>query len=195
MNFLAHCLLSGSDPQVLRGNMMADFLPPGYDLASQAPGVRRGIEWHYRIDRFMDGHPLVAQGRRRLFPVHRHYAAVLLDVLYDHMLAEHWDTFSAVPLREFARWVYAEMEAGQKTLPPRLAERVPYMIRDDWLCSYARPDGMRAALSRVQMRARRSTDISRAWDDFCAQKSLYEAEFWAFFPQILQLRDAHLRAA
>ena len=187
MNFLAHCLLSGQDSQILLGNLMADFLKPDFKTAFP-DGVRRGVEWHYQIDRFMDSHSIVAQSRARLFGKYRHYSAVLVDLFYDHLLATNWEKFCQIPLPDFARWVYGELGKNQEFFPPRMKEVMPLMIADDWLCAYARPDGVQFSLGRIELRARRGLDLSGAWDEFCAQKSLYEAEFCEFFPQILSLK-------
>ena len=170
---------------------MADFLKPGF-APQISPRVREGIEWHYKIDRFMDSHPLVAQSRARLFPKYRHYAAVLVDLFYDHLLATQWSQFSQVALPDFARGVYQNLEKNAEFFPPNMREVMPQMMADDWLCSYGTRDGMNYALYRVGLRSRRGPDLSGAFEEFSRQKSLYQAEFLEFFPQILALRTSTL---
>ena len=187
MNFLAHALLSGSDADILLGNLMADFLGAGEKIHHQLPQVQRGIAWHYQIDRFMDSHPLVAQGRARLFPEYRHYSAVLVDVFYDHLLARNWDSFSAVPLSEFAPWVYRTLETRRDECPESFAQIIPHLISDDWLRGYAVDEGVLHALTRLQKRGTRGVMLTQAWDDFDGQRALFEAEFREFFPQIQRL--------
>jgi len=191
MNFLAHAFLSGGDGDILLGNLMADFLRPGIQIPDRE-GVKRGVAWHYQIDRFMDSHPIVARGRARLFPQHRHYSAVLVDLFYDHLLATSWSQWSETPLDEFAAWVYARLMERINGMPERMREVVPAMIEGDWLRAYAREDGIRYALTRIQRRASKGEGLGRAWDDFAASRSLYEAEFDEFMPQILKLRDVRL---
>jgi len=191
VNFLAHALLSGTDGDILLGNLMADFLKPGTPIPD-CEGVRRGIEWHYQIDRFMDSHPLVAQSRARLFGEHRHYSAVLVDLFYDHLLAIHWARFNEQPLEEFALDVYSELHAREEMMPPRMHEVVPAMIEGDWLVSYGKPEGVCYALSRVQRRASRGEGLMKSWDDFLNHKALYEAEFLEFMPQIVALHSVFL---
>jgi acyl carrier protein phosphodiesterase len=186
MNFLAHALLSGQDGDILLGNLMADFLKPGTPMPD-CDGVRRGIEWHYEIDRFMDSHPLVARSRARLFGQHRHYSAVLVDLFYDHLLATNWSNFSQQPLERFAFDVYQQLHARQEMMPPRMREVVPAMIEGDWLVSYGKPEGICYALSRVQRRASRGDGLMRSWNEFLEEKPLYEAEFFEFMPQIMEL--------
>jgi len=193
MNFLAHAFLSGGDGDILLGNLMADFLRPGIQIPDR-DGVRRGVAWHYQIDRFMDSHPLVARGRARLFPHHRHYSAVLVDLFYDHLLATNWNRWSQTPLEEFAAQVYGQLTQRINDMPERMREVVPAMIEGDWLRAYAREDGIRYALTRIQRRASKGEGLGRAWDDFAASRSLYEAEFDEFLPQILALRDAQFSA-
>lgn len=165
---------------------MADFLGPGVEIPDNLL-VRSGIERHYKIDRFMDSHTLVAHSRHRLFPYYRHYSAVLVDVFYDHLLAINWDRFCDRKLPDFAQWVYAELRAREALMPPRMRSVVPSMMANDWLVSYAEPEGIRYALTRVQQRSRHAPDSSGAWDVFNSEKPLYEAEFLEFFPLIMQM--------
>ncbi len=188
MNFLAHAFLSGHDGDVLMGNLMADFLTPTFPRV-QNEGVRSGIERHYKIDRFMDSHPLVARSRARLFPFYRHYSAVLVDVFYDHLLAINWDKFSNVSLQEFSTWVYQEINARRELMPPRMQTVVPAMMSDNWLVSYANPGGVQHALWRVQQRSSHAPDSLEAWGKFDAQKSEYENDFLEFFPLIVDLLE------
>lgn len=184
MNFLAHCLLSGDDADILLGQLAADFLPAGADLEQWNTGVQRGIARHYQIDHFMDGHPLVARGRARFFPKYRHYSAVLMDVFYDHLLATHWEEFSGVSLDEFAPWVYSVLQTRRAECPPRLSVLIPHLIGDDWLRGYAGENGVLRALARLQKRGTRGVMLTQAWEDFGAQRMLFEAEFREFFPQV-----------
>ncbi len=186
MNFLAHALLSGQDGDILLGNLMADFLKPGVVLPDNLM-VRSGIERHYKIDHFMDSHPFVARSRARLFPFYRHYSAVLVDVFYDYLLATNWAKFCERDLPDFAQWVYAELDARRDMMPPRMKGVVPSMMADNWLVSYAKPEGIRYALGRVQHRSRHAPSAAEAWDTFAAEKPLYEAEFLEFFPLIMQI--------
>ena len=188
MNFLAHALLSGGDGDILLGNLMADFLRPGTPIPDRE-GVKRGIAWHYQIDRFMDSHPLVARGRARLFPHYRHYSAVLIDLFYDHLLATSWNHWSQTPLEAFAAQTYGQLTQRLDDMPERMREVIPAMIEGDWLRAYAREDGIRYALTRIQRRASKGEGLGKAWGDFAASRSLYEAEFNEFMPQILALRD------
>ena len=167
---------------------MADFLKPGTPVPD-CEGVRRGIAWHYAIDRFMDSHALVARSRARLFGNYRHYSAVLVDLFYDHLLATHWSNFCEQPLEEYAVGVYKQLRAREEMMSPRMREVVPAMIEGDWLVSYAHPEGIRYALSRVQRRASRSQNIADSWNDFARDKGLYEAEFLEFMPQIMALQN------
>jgi len=188
VNFLAHALLSGTDGDILLGNLMADFLKPGTPVPT-CNGVQRGIEWHYKIDRFMDSHPVVAQSRARLFGEYRHYSAVLVDLFYDHLLAIHWAKFCEKPLQEYAVEVYKQLREREEMMPPRMREVVPAMMEGDWLVSYGTTEGICYALSRVQRRASRNQNIADSWDDFARDKALYEAEFLEFMPLILKERE------
>jgi acyl carrier protein phosphodiesterase len=192
MNFLAHALLSGDDADILVGNLMTDFLKPG-DAQPQNERIQHGIAWHYQIDRFMDSHSLVAQSRRRLFGDYRHYSAVLVDIFYDHLLAVNWKQFSDVPLEEFAQSTYAALALRREMFPPRMAVVMPHLVADNWLCAYARADGVLKALGRVQRRQTRGADLMASWASFEADKPQFKIEFTEFFPQIVTLQREFLR--
>ena len=90
MNFLAHIYLSGSDPDILLGNFMADQIK-GRDLSSYGHNVRNGIILHRMIDHFTDTHVVSGEARAILRPSMGKYAGVVLDVFYDHFLATKWN--------------------------------------------------------------------------------------------------------
>ena len=89
MNWLAHLRLAPDEPLVRLGNLAGDFVR-GVDLQTLDPRVRRGIDQHRAIDRFVDGHEVHRRSRARFGEAWRRFAGVALDVFYDHFLARDW---------------------------------------------------------------------------------------------------------
>ena len=89
MNLLAHFYLAGNDIPLQIGNFIADFVK-GKQINDFDKKVQEGIILHRAIDHFTDTHEIVKQSKQRLFPTYRHYAAVIMDIAYDHFLAKNF---------------------------------------------------------------------------------------------------------
>ncbi len=184
MNFLAHLSLSRGSEERLIGNFLADFLRK-HEQRAMPPAYQRGIELHYAIDNFTDQHPAVQAGVARLRKKHRKYAPVVLDVLLDYVLAQNWNTyFPDETLAEFTQRMYRIMEAHLHIMPPRLQERVPNMIRHDWLPSYGTLPGVAYTFERMKTRVSRPEWLEGVVDSLNRDYDLLEQEFHVFYPDI-----------
>ena len=185
MNFLAHFLLSHQTPELVVGSFLGDFVR-GKRYQTYAPAIGRGILLHREIDRFTDAHPVFRQSKRRLVPEQGHYAGVVVDVFYDHLLARRWEHYSEEPLPEFAQRMYAILREHHNQLP-LLAQRVlGYMETHDWLANYAHPEAIARTLSGMQQRANFPNRMGREVADLKSNKRLYGQEFQEFFTQLRQ---------
>lgn len=151
MNYLGHLLVSGKEPLVIVGNFMADAVK-GRDLSAWSPGLQEGIRMHRRIDSYTDSHPLTLRGRERLRDHCGKYAGVALDLFYDHALAANWNELRKEPLADFARRMYTLLQAHAHLMPDRTQVMLGYMVRNDWLTSYARMGGIGRALAGLASR-------------------------------------------
>jgi acyl carrier protein phosphodiesterase len=183
MNFLGHLYLSGNEPLVIVGNFMADAVK-GSDLSAHHPDVVRGIRMHRAIDVFTDTHPLTRTGRLRTRSHAGRYAGVVLDLFYDHLLAVHWERWHAEPLAEFNLRMYGLLEAHREHLPPRTLAMLPYMVRHDWLGSYARVEGIGRALEGLAQRVPAGASMRGAERLLREHGDAYLAEFEAFLPEV-----------
>lgn len=182
MNFLAHLLLSGDDPEMMTGNLMADFLKGENRLRYRAR-FQTGIRLHHRIDKFTDEHPVVARGKNRMPPPFRRYAGVLVDIFYDHFLARAWDQYCPDrSLRRFSAGVYDTLWEARDELPPRLRRVLPWMIGEDWLGSYAETAGIERTLKRLSKRPRRENPLAAGISQLEANYSQFRDDFHVFSP-------------
>lgn len=149
-------------------------------------GVQRGILLHREIDRYTDGHPVFLRSKHRLVPRHGHYAGVVVDMFYDHLLAVSWTDYSRKPLSEFVNHIYATLEENVALLPAPAQQVFEYMRAHDWLTNYAYPEGIAQALSGMQRRARFPNRMGEAGVDLQKDQASYAQEFARFFPQIQQ---------
>ena len=151
MNFLGHLLVSGDDPLVITGNFMADAVK-GRDLSRFDPRVQQGIRLHRRIDAFTDTHPITLIGRDRLRAQCGKYAGVALDLFYDHIIASEWNTLRTEPLPTFAQRMYRVLHEHSALMPERTRYMLPFVIKNDWLSSYATIAGTGRALAGLSRR-------------------------------------------
>lgn len=136
MNFLAHLYLSGEDENLCFGNFIADSLK-GNTYKTYSLAVQKGVELHREIDTYTDQHPIFRQHCKLLFDQHRHYARVIMDVLYDHFLALHWNRFSSISLEQYAQKFYRMVDHRIDELPLAMHRLFHLMKSQNWLVSYS----------------------------------------------------------
>ena len=185
MNFLAHAYLSPSRPPgVLVGNLLADMVK-GRARHALPDDVRAGIALHRHIDGFTDTHLLVAQCGDLLADRWGRYAAVLVDIFFDHCLAANWGRYSPVPLAAFVRQTYDIARPFRGLFPQRAQMGFDAMAGDDWLTSYARLEGIELTLQRLSCRLKHDIELGSAVEDFWRHAATFHAKFAGFFPQLV----------
>jgi acyl carrier protein phosphodiesterase len=166
------------------GNFIGDFVK-GRNLTEQfgAP-IAKGIELHRSIDDFTDHHPVVKQSKARLRDKYRHYAAVIVDIYYDHYLAKNWDQFHNMFLPDYAESTYQMIMSQEAILPERVKWMMPYMIKQDWLTNSARIEGIGRVLGGMSRRTSFDSKMNEAVEDLKVGYADYEKEFFEFFPEL-----------
>ena len=158
MNFLLHLHLSGSDPEVIVGNFMGDFVKGV--IGDRFPGgLGTGLRLHRQIDSFAQRHPLYQRSRSRLNPGIGLYRGVMVDIFYDHFLAADWDAWSEEPFASWLDRMRGLVEGQHQMLPERLQGLVP-VIFAKLLPSYREINGIGHALERMSQRVRRSNPLA-----------------------------------
>ncbi|HET7360941.1 MAG TPA: acyl carrier protein phosphodiesterase [Salinimicrobium sp.] len=183
MNFLAHIYLSGNDEKLMIGNFIADSIK-GRKYLNYPARIQKGILLHRTIDSYTDTHPIVRKSRKRLFETYGHYSGVIVDILYDHFLAVNWKNYSRVELAEFVNSFYKLLRNNFKILPKPVQGFLPYMIKDNWLVSYAEIEGIGKILYQMNERTQRKSNMHLAVNELKEHYPDFEAEFSAFFVEL-----------
>jgi acyl carrier protein phosphodiesterase len=186
MNYLAHIYLSHSSPDAITGAMLGDFVK-GRPSELWSSDIRRAIVLHRAIDRYTDTHELVRVGRGLVSAERRRFAGIIVDVVYDHFLARHWDRFHDRPLSQFTDEVYRTLLAQQAGLPERLQRILPWMAADDWLGSYGEVEGINASLNGIARRFKRpdkALALRTAVEELERNYLAFERNFLEFFPTL-----------
>ena len=195
MNYLAHLLLAGAEPEAQVGQVLADFVSAG-SIASFGPGIQAGIRAHQRIDAYSDGHPVFAAARRRLRPPYRRFAGVLLDVYFDHFLAKGWDRHGdGGQLADFAEDRYRVLHKYRHLASTRFRIAVEAMCRENWLVGYSDLTGVERALQGISRRCKRENPIASGVSVLLANFEPLQSDFERFFPDLREYALAWVQPA
>lgn len=174
MNYLAHAYLARDEGEIFRlGNLMADhikgpaekvldLLPQGYP-EHFAEELIAGIRYHRHIDHTVDFSPIVANLREQFSGEYRRYAGIVLDMAWDHHLAQSWAEYSEMPLPDFAANQYQLLIQYRDLQPDSMQHMVHYMVKNDWLVSYTKAEHIRKSLAGMSQRMRRKNKLAEAF--------------------------------
>lgn len=181
MNFLSHLYLSGTDPDILTGNLMGDFVK-GRIGDGYPPRLRSGIVLHRRIDSFAQDHPLFRRSRERIASPYGLWRGVLVDLFYDHFLAKEWEEWSPEPLDAYLKRARVMVEENRHYLPHRMQELVP-VIFEKLIPSYQGVEGIGRALERMAQRVRRPNPLAGGDGELVRHYGGLQADFREFMPE------------
>ncbi|SNB45808.1 ACP phosphodiesterase [Geobacter sp. DSM 9736] len=183
MNFLIHLFLSGTNPDIIVGNFMGDFVK-GRVGTDYPLDLRAGIILHRRIDRFAESDLVFRRSRYRLSSRYGLYRGVLVDLFYDHFLARQWDKWSDKPLEGYLLWVRTQVEGRAFMLPERLRPIVP-LIFGELIPSYTEVSGIARALERMSRRVARVNPLAQGHQELARNYDELLEDFQEFLPRVI----------
>lgn len=192
MNFLAHIYLSRGDKELTIGNFIADSVK-GNKYLKYPEGIRQGIILHRAIDYYTDTHPIARKSISRLFPVYGHYSGVIVDILYDHFLAANWKDYSSIPLEKYVATFYDLLQANYTILPKNIQQFLPYMMKDNWLLSYASIEGITTILHQMNERTKRKSKMNLAVVELEEHYEDFGIEFRSFFDELQKYTNEKIK--
>jgi len=152
---------------------LPDYFSPTIDAGSRCTTRSTPIPFTRRLQ----------VGQRRISAQRRRFSASCV-VFLRHFLAIHWADYSPIPLaRSASRLRGAAIQAA--ILPPSLAHMAVYMIRDDWLGSYATLPGIARAVGRIAYRFKGVAHIPTAVEELEQNYAGLDADFQIFFPDLV----------
>lgn len=207
MNYLAHAYLSFGIPAITVGNLISDFVKGKQKLVYPA-AIRQGIVLHRAIDTFTDTHAITREAKAFFREPYRLYAGPLVDVAYDHFLAndplvfgeqeerephasaDHGAAEPGAGLKAFAQQTYAQVQENEAFLPERFARMFFYMRTQDWLYHYRQKQGILSSFAGLARRAAYMGSAEAAGRLFETHYTQLQACYREFFPE---LQDFALR--
>lgn len=192
MNYLAHTFLSFGYGDVMIGNFIADALR-GKETEKYNATVNNGFLLHRAIDNFTDHHPIVKQSKQRLDSKYGKYDAVVIDILYDYLLANNWSLYATITLELHAQKVYDAIECQLDIMPAKVQQSFPYIKAQNWLVNYGNYDGISESLNSMARRATFDSHMDEAIVDLKQHRSLLQQDFNAFFPEMISFAKLFLK--
>jgi acyl carrier protein phosphodiesterase len=187
MNFLAHLYLTRNHPEkVTIGNFMADAVKGNKAFENYDPETALGIRIHRAIDDYTDKHPMFKMGTRRLHPSYGKFAPIIMDIVYDHILASNWREYSWAPLQKFADDQYELIEKHYEILPERTKRWFKFMKQNNLLYEYANEERIEFVLRLIDRRTGGISGMGSAINEISFHKDEYTEEFHLFFKDIQQ---------
>ncbi|MCW8125505.1 ACP phosphodiesterase [Microbulbifer halophilus] len=178
MNYLAHLLLSGPDPDWRLGGLLGDFVK-GPLRGERPAAIEAGIHLHRRIDATTDDHPAYRDSLTLLDPQWRRYAGIVLDIWFDHLLNRQWPHWHPQPLQAFCDQCWRDFHARSRYIPPRALTFMQRAEEYRLLESYGDPTVIRRTLERVGQRLRRPVPLQETLPELrAADSALHENFEW-----------------
>jgi len=184
MNYLAHVYLSGDSDEIKVGNFIGDYVK-GRSYTHYPELIQKGILVHRNIDSFTDTHPVIHRSKSHLSPKYHKYSGIIIDIFYDHFLANEWKNFSKEPLKGFVYNFYETLLQHFSILPRRVKQFLPIFILNNWLESYLTIEGIGVVLDRMSKRTSLPDYTKFAISDFRQNYDKYRADFYEYFPQLI----------
>ena len=192
MNYLAHAYLSFGNPEILVGNLVSDFIK-GKKKFDYPPAIQRGIALHRAIDSFTDFHHVTRRAKVVFRSDYGLYAGALVDVVYDHFLANDPLAFGTndplalgteAGLKAFTQKTYEQLSAWEAFFPERFNKMFPYMRAQDWLYNYRFREGIFNSFAGLARRAAYMPDPAAACRLFEEHYAELGACYQDFFPSL-----------
>lgn len=183
MNYLAHLYLSYHDVGLLAGNFIADSVK-GNPAGRYPEKIVEGIIMHRLIDDFTDKHAATKEAVEIFRPRVGRYAPVLLDIVYDHLLADNWTDIADIAMPDFTESVHIKLGLNYTLYPERMQQFYNNMVKYNFLPDYGTLEGVEQTLIRLQMRAKTDVDFVAAIATMENEKGRLRDLFLYFFDQM-----------
>ncbi|MGY6587956.1 MAG: acyl carrier protein phosphodiesterase [Wenzhouxiangella sp.] len=190
MNHLAHLVLAGPDEGLQLGAFLGDHIKGLQALEALPPGWARGVHLHRFIDSQCDRHPALLGLLARLQTPWRRYGGIIFDVLFDHLLTQHWDRFGPLPLSALAARTDDLLARHRAALPPRLQRFAVWARQQRLWQRYGERAMIAEILGLIAWRHGRDSPIAQGLELLDGNEEAVETAFLAVFSDLeVQVAD------
>jgi acyl carrier protein phosphodiesterase len=193
VNFLAHCALARSHPELMIGGFLGDFVkgPVPDDLPGR---IADGIRLHRRLDAYSSSQPQMRRSARRLPRRLRRVAPVFVDLVADHLLAHRFETEEAHALADFSAGVYTVLERARALYPDPARRFLDAMRKHDLLAGYGETAVIERAFARIAQRLGQADIVAPAMHALRSDYAGFEADFIEYYPDLKRHTSTWLAA-
>jgi len=189
VNYLAHFYLAYPDSNLMFGNYIGDGVR-GSDFNKFSEQVARGIRFHRFIDTYTDTHDEVSKAKRLFHPSQAKFSGVVVDVMFDHLLALHWKNYCSIELDAFATYCYEVIAHHSEKLPVRSERFYHYMSGNNILPKYAAEEGITQVFRGMDSRTKYTSNMVSSVADASSFKGELTDHFKRFFPNLVDVCEA-----
>lgn len=191
MNFLAHSLLGFDDSALISGQFCGDFVR-GRDLSHFPEQVARGIRLHRHLDVYTDNFPELLSARQEMTGVPRRFVGIIVDVLFDHYLAAHWNNYSDVALSEHAVNTQRSLREYEHVFPQSLKKFMAALEEHAILENNLHLASIELTLKRLSRRSSKFAALAISQEQLIPWRDLLEDRFREFYPSLEQAALTYL---
>jgi acyl carrier protein phosphodiesterase len=192
MNYLAHLYLSGTNHGVKVGNFIGDYVK-GNSYKRFPPEIQTGIILHRRIDTFTDNHPVARESRDPFRLYYRRYSGVVVDIVFDHLLAANWGHFSDQSLKSFVSESHRILMSHYFSLPGVVKQFLPFLIKSRRMEHYKSYDGIHRTLRIMASHSSLPDHSDWAMEQLHINYDLLRVQFFSFFQEAKTMSGNFLR--
>ena len=184
VNFLAHSYFGFNDSALITGQFCGDFVR-GSNLSQFPAQVERGIRLHRHLDSFTDAHPALLSARGdKVTEVSRRLSGIVIDVLFDHYLARHWNEISKLSLEQHAHTVQLALQEHEQYLPPRLRRFMVLLHNESILQNSIYLESIELTLARIASRSSTFAALALTTAQLAPISDRLSEPFKMFFPDL-----------
>jgi acyl carrier protein phosphodiesterase len=167
------------------GNFIGDYVK-GKQHQNFPEEIATGILLHRRIDSFTDAHPLQRDCKVLFRPDYGLYSGVIADMLFDHLLGKHWDSYCEIDLEEFSAFAYNTLNSHVDVLPERVQYFLPKMKAANRLLSYAQIDGIEESIQLMSQYTSLPDKTEKAMVTIDENLPYFEGKFELFYKELME---------
>ena len=186
MNFLAHSWLARDNEAHLAGAFLGDFVK-GPIPSALSKELQEGIRLHRRIDSISNKMEEMRSTYWRFGPKLRRVAPILLDLVADHILALHWDSYGEGELSDFTRHCYRSI--AEYNIPSSAERLYRHTVERDLWSNYADLDVILRVMRGILKRLGKD-EFENGLEVVRRDLSLFHKDFQVYFPALEQEVDS-----
>ncbi len=161
------------------GNLAGDMLKNKFHPFLKEK-VLSGVKLHRTIDSLTDSDPHFKKMLKYFRAEFGKYSPVVVDVLLDHLIADHWTDLFAESYLDFSTAVYRTVLREKRELPPPVSGYMERMAEGKWMDAYGSESGMLRVFDRLSVKASKTLDGRSVMKIYGKNRAPIEGHFYAF---------------